>query len=357
MNTVDVAIVGGGIVGAVVARETAAAFPGADIVVLEQGLIGHGAASRSAGVHFPRGATDRIRSMTSYSHHYWQDAAAELDLPLYEVEATVVASAVNADSVRTAYLNLGEPVSDVHPEQGWTAPPGTVAWAVSGCHYADVGAVTARILTALRDRVTIWEGSEVVAIDPGEDTRLTLAHGAGLRARLVVLCPGPWIAHPAWADLIVPLGVRVKKIVAAHIEVVPDANQPLVIFHDEDAFLLPVRNRRHLLFSYTCDVWDVSPDTVGPGMSLSDLDSARSVIERYWPELASRCQSGRVFCDAYSRHREPVIAELRPGLIFAGAASGSGYRLAPAIAGEVLTCLDPVAAVSQTLRPIRQRHS
>jgi glycine/D-amino acid oxidase-like deaminating enzyme len=43
-----------------------------------------------------------------------------------------------------------------------------------------------------------------------------------------------------------------------------------------------------------------------------------------------------VFCDAYSPDREPVVRALDAGarLIFAGAASGSGYRLAPAIAAE-----------------------
>jgi glycine/D-amino acid oxidase-like deaminating enzyme len=357
VNTVDIAIVGGGIVGALVTREAAAAFPGAVIVLLERGLIGHGASSRSAGVHFPRGATQRVRSMSRYSHRYWQDLAAEMDLPLREIEATVVASAGNADAVRNAYLDLGEPVTAAGPAPGWTAPPGTVVWTVPGCHYADVGAVTTRILTALRDRAAIWEGSEVVAIIPGDDHRLVLRHGAQLRARRVVLCPGPWIAYPAWADLVAPLGIRVKKVVAVHIESVPDANHPLAIFHDEDAFLLPLRDRRHLLLSYTCGVWDVSPDTVERGLSPYDLDDARAVIRRYSPELASRCQSGRVFCDAYSAQRGPIVTELRPGLVFAGAASGSGYRLGPAIAGEALTCLDPAGtAASPALGRNPQRH-
>ena len=339
MNTVDIAIVGGGIIGAVVAREVAAEFPDADIAVLERGLIGQGASSRSAGVHFPRGASERVRSMTRYSHRYWHDVAGELDLPIREIDAIVVASASNAGAVRTAYLDLGGETTAADPAHGWTAPPGSVAWTLPGCHYADVEAVTTRILTALRSRVAIWEGTEVVAIDPGESTRLVLSHGAELRARRVVLCPGPWIAHPAWADLVAPLGLRVKKIIAAHIEAVPGTDHPLAVFDDEDAFLLPFHHRGHLLFSYTCDTWDVHPDTVERGLTPADLDDARAVIGRYSPEQASRCRSGRVFCDAYSRRREPIVAELRPGLVFAGAAGGSGYRLAPAIAAEALTHL------------------
>ncbi|MFI9503891.1 NAD(P)/FAD-dependent oxidoreductase [Nocardia sp. NPDC052566] len=339
MNTVDIAVVGGGIVGAVVTREFAMAYPGADIVVLEQGLIGLGASSRSAGVHFPRGATARVRSMTGYSHRYWRDLAVELDLPLCAVDATVVASADRAGAVRAAYLDLGATTTAA-------APAGTLAWTLHGCHYADVLAVTQRILSALCGRVIIWEGSEVVAVEPGDDHRLVLRHGGELRARRVVLCPGPWIAHPAWADLVAPLGLRVKKIVAAHIDAAPGPDTPLIVFDDEDAFLLPVRHRGHFLFSYTCEVWDVSPDTVALGVSRAELDDARAVLERYAPELVRRCRSGRVFCDAYSPRREPVVAELGPGLVFAGAAGGSGYRLAPAIARDAIACLDPAATRS-----------
>jgi len=344
MTGVDIAVVGGGIVGAVVARAAAAEFPDAGIAVLERGLAGQGASARSAGVHFPRGAGERVRSMSRYSHHYWRTAALELDLPIHPVDATVVASARSAGAVRTGYLDLGAETAAADPARGWTAPPGALAWTLPGCHYADVGTVAARILTALRDRVSVWEGSEVVALEPdGGGTRIVLGHGTELRARNVVLCPGPWLAHPAWAELVAPLGLRTKKVVAAHVDAVPAADRPLAIFHDEDAFLLPVHHRGHLLFSYTCDTWDVQPDTVEAGLSPADLADARTVLERYSPELAGRCRSGRVFCDAYSRQREPVVTALRPGLVFAGAANGSGYRLAPAIAAEAVACLSRAA--------------
>src|SRR5690606_14089588 len=105
MDTVDIAVVGGGIVGALVAREAAAAFPDADIAVLERGLIGQGASARSAGVHFPRGATERVRAMTEHSERYWTEAAIELGLPIHRVDATVVADR-SAEEIETTYLRL-----------------------------------------------------------------------------------------------------------------------------------------------------------------------------------------------------------------------------------------------------------
>lgn len=342
MDTVDLAIVGGGVIGALVAHEAVAAFPDVTIAVLERGLIGQGASSRSAGVHFPRGATARVRSMTEHSHRVWERLATELDLPIREVDATVVATG----DVSTTYLRLGD---ETAPARGWAAPPGARAWNLHGCHYADVQGVAGRVLARLRDHVTVLEGTEVTELSSGGDHRVTLGHGRELLARRVVLAPGPWIAHPAWADLVAPLGLRVKKIVATHVESSPAPDDPLTIFHDDDAFLLPLHGRGHFLFSYTCDRWDVAPDDAGLVLERSDLDDARAVLGRFAPDLVARCNSGRVFCDAYSPRREPVVAELTPGLVFAGAAGGSGYRLAPAIAAETVAALDltPTRNLSQ----------
>jgi glycine/D-amino acid oxidase-like deaminating enzyme len=48
-----------------------------------------------------------------------------------------------------------------------------------------------------------------------------------------------------------------------------------------------------------------------------------------------------VFCDAYSPSREPLVRTLDHDarIVFAGAANGSGYRLAPAIAAEAADLL------------------
>ncbi|MEU6256028.1 FAD-dependent oxidoreductase [Streptomyces sp. NPDC047043] len=351
MDRVDLAVVGGGVIGALVAREAVAAFPDATVAVLERGLIGQGASSRSAGVHFPRGATGRVRSMSEHSERVWKHLAAELDLPIRELDATVVAG--DADAVSATYLRLGAETAPADPARGWAAPPGSRAWELDGCQYADVQGVTGRVLASLRDRVSVLEATEVTELSyDGEYHRLTLGQGRELLARRVVLAPGPWLAHPAWADLVAPLGLRVKKVVATHIESSPAPDDPLTIFHDEDAFLLPLHERGHYLFSYTCDRWDVAPDDVDLVLEASDLDDARAVLGRFAPGLVARCTSGRVFCDAYSPRREPVVAELRPGLVFAGAANGSGYRLAPAIAAETVAALDltPTGTISQPLQ-------
>jgi hypothetical protein len=44
-------------------------------------------------------------------------------------------------------------------------------------------------------------------------------------------------------------GVRVKKVAALHLRQVPGDACPELVFFDDDAFLLPLRHRGHLLFA------------------------------------------------------------------------------------------------------------
>jgi glycine/D-amino acid oxidase-like deaminating enzyme len=162
-----------------------------------------------------------------------------------------------------------------------------------------------------------------------------------------VLAPGPWLGSPAWSSLVAPLGLRVKKVVALHIERTPTARDGVIFFPDEDAFLLPLARRGHWLFSYTCREWDVDPDAPADGLSAENLAEAHRCLRRYAPELVGHATSGRVFCDAYSPDGQPVVRPLDDAgrVVFAGATNGSGYRLAPAIASEAADLLYPSSKV------------
>jgi D-arginine dehydrogenase len=157
----------------------------------------------------------------------------------------------------------------------------------------------------------------------------------------VVLAPGPWLAGTPWHDLVAPLGLRAKKIAALHIERRPGPADQAVILDDDDAFLLPLAHRGHWLFSYSCQEWDVDPDELTGGLATAQLTAASECLRHYSPALADACASGRMFCDAYSPDREPVVRERDAAgrIVFAGAANGSGYRLAPAIGSEVVDLL------------------
>jgi glycine/D-amino acid oxidase-like deaminating enzyme len=345
MTDVDIAIVGGGIIGTLTALELLTRAPDARIALVERDLVGGGASRRSAGIHFPRGATARVRAMSQYSEAFYARLrAAEPTTPIHPVGMSVVADEASAAQVAEAYLPSAAllRVGGV-PEPAVRIPPGTAVWSGRGCQYADVYALTTALALRLRDAVDFREGTKVTSVEPRPHAvELGLGTGERLTAGRVVLCPGPWIADPAWRDVVAPLGARVKKVVALHIEQPPSPQAEAVVFHDEDAFLLPLRYRGHWLFSFTCSEWDVAPDDITHGASAANIAEARAVLERYAPELSTQLRSGRVFCDAFSPDREPIARPLDDDgrLVFVGAANGSGYRLAPAIAREAADLLD-----------------
>ena len=337
-------VIGAGIVGCLAARELAARVPQASVTVVDRDCVGAGASRRSAGLHLPRGATSRTRRMSEFSHAYYSDLKlSHPRLPLHPVTATVIATPGAGGSMGGGYLSLAAPapVARAHGP-ALTLPRGARAWRICGSHYADVYEVAHAIAAALRPRVRFLEGVEVTGLEPGRGV-VTVSTGTGERlvADAAVLAPGPWLHRPAWRHHLAPLGLRVKKVAALHIEQRPHPGDEAVILDDDDAFLLPLHTRGHWLFSYACQEWDVDPDGLTAGLSAADLGAARACLRRYSPALAVLGACGRVFCDAYSPGAGPLVRALDPDgrIVFAGAAGGSGYRLAPAIASEAVDSL------------------
>lgn len=342
MTGVDAAIVGGGIIGCLIARELVTRSPGMSVVVLDRDAVGSGASRRSAGLHFPRGATRRVRDMAGASQDYYERLKGDDPaLPIHPLGASVLAR--DADLVGRVYLGRANLTRAREvPGNPVTVPDGTGVWNGEGCHYADVGALVVTLAAELRPRVRFREAVAVTALEPGDDeVVLRLGTGESMSAAAVVLAPGPWVHAPAWRRLVEPLGTRVKLVVALHIDQVPTERDRLIVFQDDDAFLLPMVRRGHWLFSYTSPHWDVCPDALGDGLTGASLAEGRAALGAWAPKLADLATAGRVFCDAYSPSREPLVQVLDHDarIVFAGAANGSGYRLAPAIAAQAADLL------------------
>jgi glycine/D-amino acid oxidase-like deaminating enzyme len=332
-----VAVIGAGIIGCLIARELAAADRDAEITVFDRDLAGSGATRRSAGLSLVRGATPRTREMSAASDRYYAALmTSHPHLPAYPVRARVLLDA----GLRPA--DAGYRPADADPAE--TAPDGRRCWELRGCHYTDVYALTQSLAALARPRVRFLEGTRITGLTTGRrSVSVRTSSGEDHAFAQVALAPGPWLAEPAWRDLVSPLRLRVKKIVAMHLEQRPDAGSELLILDREDAFLLPLAHRGHWLFSYTRMEWDVDPDAIAtaPGLTSEDVADARACLRPYDPARAAELRSGRICCDAYSETREPVVTALGPDglIIFAGAANGSGYRLAPAIARQAVDLL------------------
>lgn len=142
-------------------------------------------------------------------------------------------------------------------------------------------------------------------------------------------------------------GTRVKKVAALHFADRPDPGAPAVVFWDDDAFFLPFPERGYTLFSFFCDEWDCLPESASLSLTAEDREQGVTYVSRRNPDLAGRYCGGRAFCDAYPRDATPFVARNGSGRLLAvGGCSGSGIRVAPALADaavedvrKLLTCV------------------
>ncbi|HET9212139.1 MAG TPA: FAD-dependent oxidoreductase [Thermoanaerobaculia bacterium] len=326
-------VVGAGIVGTLAAAQAARRRPDWRVLLVDRGLAGGGATRHSAALCIPFGRTEGHRRMERESDRFYRALRAERpDLPIRGLRCLVVAREGSLEELRTrCTTGLREAPAGSFP--GLSLAPDERLLEADGASYA----LPDPVIAALRP-AGVWEGVEITAVRSREEgLELATADGRAIAARRVLLAPGPWALEGPAGGLARGAEVRVKKVVALHLDVVPGPDDPVLYFFDADAFLLPLVERRHWLLSFTCQEWDVSPDAP-LRITEEDRRQGLAVLSRYCPAWAERCVGGRVFCDAYGPEWVPVVAAApdEPRIVLATAGSGGGYRLGPAIARQGL---------------------
>jgi glycine/D-amino acid oxidase-like deaminating enzyme len=343
----DLVIVGGGIIGAWALHHAVQRYPHWRILLIDRYRIGDGATSHSAGVLLATGRSARERRLAGESAGLYRALRDRLGIrtsqaPVYwladrsltpEIQQAVVEATVEPADLSAADLGerLGAPLTVGTGEcllRGGTAESYEPPW-------------VARLLISqslASAQVRCIEGVGVQRIDAqGSGSRITLADGASVRARRTLVATGPWVSESPFAALATEHGLRVKKVVALHIDGVPPANAAALFLPQSDAYLMPLAARNQWLFSFRCDEWDVAPRKHALEITPHDRDVANRTLAHYLPALVARCRGGRVFCDSYSPSGESRVSfDPVHHLVFAGAGSGAGFRLAPGIAREAL---------------------
>ena len=345
----DLAIVGAGIIGATTAYLAHARRPEWRIVLLDRSLAGDGATHYSAALDLPFGRNPRQQAMVKRSVNFYRDLKAwYLELPLREIPFVLIAHANEISSRAAAFVDAGLRLASA---QEWhqvclqypalTLPKDYLAMRGSNARHSSPARLTSALIDKAcdDDKVECWEGAEVQCVeDIPCSHKLILGDGRRITAKHVAIATGPWLTSGPGAAFSQAAGIRVKKVAALHVDWCPLPDAPALYFAAEDAFLLPLPEQRKLILSFTAQEWDCSAEISRLRISPEDRALALSILERYCPSLAEHCTGGRVFCDAYSQDRAPFVARIPTShnLVIAGACSGSGVRLAPAIALEAL---------------------
>ena len=337
----SIIIIGGGIIGYSVASMLLENSPSCSVTLIEQDLPATGASARSAGLHFPLGRNERVREMSLFSERYYRNLKAEHpEVPITPLSLRVHSTKHDTETLATIFTSqLTRMDRDVLPGAIAPSDAATSVWAVEHAQVADVPALVRFYRGRIADRLQTRFGLKISAIREAEDcVELITQDGQSLRADQIVLCPGPWALEPEFTSYTQDLGIRIKRVVALHLENRANVQAVADLFFDDDAFFLPLENGAKYLFSFTRTQWGVSPQDCHGRITPQDVDQGLEVLAKVAPNLRSATLGGQVFCDAYSSTGAPIVKSLNENgrIIFAGAANGSGYRLAPAIARDVL---------------------
>ena len=345
----DLAVIGVGIIGATTAYLAHQKKPDWRLLLVDRSFVGSGATHYSVGLDIPYGRTASQKRYSRMSTRiYRQLAVAMPDLPMYQIPFFGIVGKKKMPEIRSGFTAQNVHIATAQEEAQLrrTYPDLTIAEnqvLLTGCmaHYSFPSSVASKLVGNLKDGgfAECWEGVEIETVhNRAGGFILSTSDGRTVSARRVLTATGPWLLNGPAGHFVKNEGVRIKKIVAMHVKRDALPNAPVLLFFDEDAFILPVYQRQEWLFSITSQQWDCTPETSRLKISSEDRDIALSILNRYCPSIVPFCHGGRVFCDAYSHDRVPLVAQVpgTPNFVVAGACSGSGYRLAPGIAIEAL---------------------
>ena len=348
----DLAVVGAGIVGATAAYLARRQAPEWSILVVDRSLVGDGATSYSAGLDIPYGRSAAQKEYSLLSTRVYAELARDIPgLPVRELPFFAVVSKARARDVLGGFTAEGVRVADAREESRLRESYADLVVSeeqvlLTGCtaRYGFPPLVAAALVSSLKrgGRAECWEGVEVQNVRPrAGGFTLETGDGRAVFARRVLAATGPWVLGGPGGGFAADAGVRIKKVAALHVNRPVRPQDPVLLFFDEDAFLLPVAERGEWIFSFTSEDWDCAPEVSRLKIDAGERERALRVLGRYCPSFVPLCRGGRVFCDAYSPGRVPLVARVADGFVVAGACSGSGYRLAPAVGLKALEQFTP----------------
>jgi len=188
-----IAVIGAGIIGSLIAREIVSREPNAAVTVFDRDGVGAGATRRSAGVHFPRGSTERVRQMSAYSEDFYAELLRkDSSLPIYPLPMCVVLQPEASADLLERYLKRASLAPAAGRMHAAVNTEGMTAWTGTGCQYADVYSLTQRIAHDIRPSVIFREGVTVTDLaSTRKEVRLHLSTGECMVADYAVLAPGP----------------------------------------------------------------------------------------------------------------------------------------------------------------------
>lgn len=324
----DLIIVGAGIQGVLLAFEVSRMQPSLRVCLVDESKIGSAATFFSAGLDIPVGRNPEMVKRSSYSRSYYASLFNEIDFNVSTFKSWIF----GCKDHEKKYFDL---------KRGVRSCSEYVASSFTGSYYnvessvIDVGDLVNKLRGLLPQHYSVIESNKVVNILELQGwNEIVFSSNQVIRGKSIVLATGPKSLNTRFIEkLLKPESVRTKKVIAFNCLL--DINDGY-IFDDYDAFIVPDNNGGSL-FSITSQEWDVEKMN-HYSVSNQDLLIRNEIAAKYSIDLNKFTGSARVYMDLYTKDFLPKIIPLNSSssIIFSGAASGAGYRVAPSIVKDVM---------------------
>lgn len=364
MKSIDVIVIGAGIMGSATAWQLSKA--GARVLLVEAGPPGHDSGSSHGASRIFRRAYWEGSSylpLLDLADQGWTalQASTEKQL-LFRCGGIFVGAAggdVLAGSLNTAIAGrIGHAhwhASDMQQHYPQFTLPGQMhALYEPGAYVIAADQARLHMLElAVRHGAIVWHGERVERLDAGAQGRgITTASGMQLSAAAVVVTAGPWIGRRLLPELAPALSPRRIPIYwfaprQGQEAAFQHGRFPLFLYQCDDGALLygipagmpgetgvkiGFHNRQQL---------PADPDAPPPGpVPAACLDEIGQRVASVFPGLAATPRSSKWCWYTMSADESFVIgqSERYPSVYFASACSGHGFKFAPAI-GQVLAAM------------------
>jgi monomeric sarcosine oxidase len=342
LKSVDVAVLGGGVMGTATAWRLARR--GREVLLLEQFELGHDRGSSHGPVRVFRlvyGDPLYVR-MAQQALPLWRELEREAGESMLDMTGGIdIGPAERLEPVARALEACGAPYEVVDdPSALWAG----VRTAHPALFSPDTGVIAASASLAAMARLARAQGAVIrdrspARLDAVEDNHVVISfEGERLAARTCVLAAGAWIGDHLRSVGIKPPEFRVTREQIAYYQQM--AEFPVVIDRStapQFPFALPARfGSPGARVGYHMTGREVSPDqspSDDPDVVGRETEFVRETLPAAVPEPI-----GLETCLYTSTRNEDFVIDRVGPLIVASPCSGHGFKFAPFV-GEILACL------------------
>ncbi len=353
----DLVIVGAGIVGVLSAYYACKNNNNLKVLLIDRGLISSGTTSNSLGMEFRYGQSVKKLLYAEEGVYEWKKIRQEIkDIKFFKKEFLGIISNGKFDDFRESPLNkhFNTPTNpNKYKEYFKNTKIDFNNYSLLSSNYAGYSNVIHscyKIIDYCKKNYngfTLMESIDIKNLECSNNKiALMTSDGRTFISEYCILAVGPWILNQVFKNLVNKVKLKLKKVVSFELKNNNTNNLPLslIYFFDHDAFLMSKNDDEYYL-SIHSNQYFLGFDRNKIDINIDDYNIAKKIINTFFNKNNFSILGGKVFMDVYTPNCTPLI--LNPisnyKLSVITACSGSGFRLAPALALESLRKLNMVS--------------